>query len=265
MPYANPLADAVEFGWPEQVRACLAQGAPLDWLDPEYDYDLLDVALTSGFIEIAELLLDAGVPLERTRHRGESRLYWIAFCQQPEGVAFLLEREASLAGDERGWTPLHGICWHSETMGGDPPAQEKIIRLLVVAGAPLEAQDTNGATPLHWALDGDVANPSSVWVLLELGANPNALDNGGSSPLHYAISEHCVTCVELLLASGANPFVANHFGETPLARAQRELQKKEEWVREDPKWQWVADEAKKILVLLEAAVAGTEQNRKGRR
>ncbi|MBB6048828.1 ankyrin repeat domain-containing protein [Armatimonas rosea] len=253
MPYANPLADAVEFGWLEQARACLAQGAPLDWLDTEYDYDLLDVALTSGFIEIAELLLDAGVPLERTRQQGESRLYWIAFCQQPEGVAFLLKHGASLAADVRGWTPLHAICWHSETQGGDPPAQEKIIRLLVAAGAPLEARASSGGTPLHWALAGDVANPSSVRILLELRANPNALDNGGSSPLHYAISEHCVTCVELLLASGANPFVANHYGETPLARAQREVKKREEIAREEPEWQWVADNAKEILALLEAA------------
>jgi cytohesin len=255
MPYANPLADAVEFGWLDQVRACLAQGAILDWLDTEYDYDLLDVALTSGFIEIAMLLLEAGVPLERTRTRDESRLYWIAFCQQPEGVAFLLEHGASLAGDERGWTPLHGICWHSETMGGDPPAQEKIIRMLVASGAPLEAQDTNGGTPLHWALAGDVANPSSVWVLLELGANPNALDNGGSSPLHYAISEHCVTCVELLLASGANPVIANHSGETPLARAQRLCTKYEKWVAEEAEWQWALNEAKEILALVKAATA----------
>jgi ankyrin repeat protein len=256
MPYANPLADAVEFGWLEQAKACLAQGAALDWLDTEYDYDLLDVALTSGFIEIAELLLEAGVPLERTRTRDESRLYWVAFCQQPEGVAFLLEHGASLAANIWGRTPLHGICWHSEVLGhGDPIAQEKIIRMLVAAGAPLEARASSGETPLHWALDGDIANPSSVQVLLELGANPNALDNGGSSPLHYAISEHCVTCVELLLASGANPFVANHYGETPLARAQREVKKREEIAREEPEWQWVADDAKEILALLEAATA----------
>lgn len=257
MPYANPLADAVEFGWLEQARACLAQGAPLDWLDTEYDYDLydlLDVALTSGFIEIAELLLEAGVPLERTRHQGLSRLYWIAFCQQPEGVTFLLEHGASLAANIWGRTPLHGICWHSEVLGhGDPIAQEKIIRLLVAAGAPLETRASSGETPLHWALDGDIANPSSVRVLLELGANPNALDNGGSSPLHYAISEHSAPCVELLLASGANPFVANHYGETPLARAQRIRAKYETWVAEEAEWQWVADDAKEILALLEAA------------
>jgi ankyrin repeat protein len=255
MPYANPLADAVEFGWLEPARACLAQGEALDWRDPEYDYDLLDVALTSGFIEIAELLLEAGVPLERARTRDESRLYWIAFCQQPEGVAFLLKHGASLAADVRGWTPLHGICWHSETQGGDPPAQEKIIRMLVAAGAPLEAQDSNGGTPLHWALAGDVANPSSVRILLELGADPNALDNGGSSPLYYAISGHCVTCVELLLASEANPFVANHSGETPLARAQRIRAKYETWVAEEAEWQWALDQAKEVLALVEAATA----------
>ena len=272
-----PLFGAVESGSLECVQLLLAKNARLDYTD-DYDYDLLDVALTQedhdrgtskkpspSYVTIAKLLLTAGVPLDRINTSGHSRLYWIVFCQQEYGVRFLLEQGASRAEDDRGCTPLYAICWHAET----PPiaaitVQEPIIRMLAAAGVPLE---TPKSSSLHTAIYGDIPNPNTVRLLLELGANPNPEKHGGdgTGPLQWAVGEHSVESVRLLLQYGADPVHPSRTGETPLARAQRVLQKQEEWAREDPEWQWVADQAKTVLALLEAAVAGIEQNGNGRR
>lgn len=270
-----PLFGAVESGSVECVQLLLAKNARLDYTD-DYDYDILDVALTqedhyrpgskkpsTSYVTIAKRLLTAGVPLDRINTSGQSRLYWIAFCQQEYGVRFLLEQGASRAGDDRGCTPLYAICWHAET----PPitaitVQEPIIRMLAAAGVPLETPECSA---LHTAIYGDVPNPNTVRILLELGANPEERGGDGTRPLHWAVGEHSVESVRLLLQHGADPLHPSHSGETPLARAQRVLQKQEEWAREDPEWQWVADQAEAVLALLEAAVAGIEQNGDGRR
>lgn len=58
-------------------------------------------------------------------------------------------------------------------------------RVLVEAGAPLEARRGDGTTPLHWAAgEGDVALTN---LLLQAGADPNAAARfAGDTPLHAA-------------------------------------------------------------------------------
>lgn len=263
-----PIFGAVESGSLKCVQLLLEQGARIDHTD-EYGYDLLDVALNredhyappprkvrSLLIHIPDLLLKAGVPLEypkkrgRPRKHGATRLYWIAFCQQEQGVEYLLKRGVSLLPDAKGLTALHAICWH----GQFPliPTQERIIRMLVAAGVPIDARNSEGATPLHWAICGDVSNPESVRILLELGASVEAQSTSGSYPLHWAVNEPCLKSVELLLAYGANPLSLNYKGQTPVDLARRQKEKRDKNALEDPEFQRVADMAQSILDLLES-------------
>ena len=177
----------------EAVRLLAAAGASLDWDDSQGDaLDVVlaaineeDLPLAAG-LGVAQALLDAGVPLERTDRSGETRLARAAFAERADEVAFLLERGASLATDKYGATPLHKICWQGEHNPETDAKCERIIRLLVAAGISPDARDRRQGTPLDEALGGDWSNQTAAWTLLALGATVDAPDTPGRTPLYYA-------------------------------------------------------------------------------
>lgn len=96
-----------------------------------------------------------------------------------------------------GPTPLHGRANYERyqtSWGGEENALE-CSKLLVEAGAEINAGDKDGWTPLHCASEpkesilsqGSSRSNSKdhlVKILLEAGANPNAQTSNGLSPLH---------------------------------------------------------------------------------
>lgn len=87
---------------------------------------------------------------------------------------------------------------------------------LLRGGAPVDARDDGGATPLHWVTG--VASVAMATALLDAGAPPDALDKEGKAPIYWLAKEEAL--VALLLARGAD--AARHAtlgGATPLHRA----------------------------------------------
>ena len=77
-----------------------------------------------------------------------------------------------------------GYCDHTAlhwaAMGQTWPGA---VKLLVKAGADLEAKDWEGCTPLHRAAQYSKGTECRVVAaLLDLGADPRALDNNGKTP-----------------------------------------------------------------------------------
>ena len=72
-------------------------------------------------------------------------------------------------------------------------------------------EDSKGATPLHRAAEG--RQPVSIRVLLRAGAAVNALSKEGCTPLHFAARAGCAEAVRLLLEGGANVLIPNASGE----------------------------------------------------
>ena len=60
-----------------------------------------------------------------------------------------------------------------------------MIRLLLKAGSNIDAQDKNGATPLHRAVRTRCA--AAVKCFLEAGADPTIRNKPGSTPFHLAV------------------------------------------------------------------------------
>ena len=60
-----------------------------------------------------------------------------------------------------------------------------MIRLLLKAGSKIDAQDKNGATPLHRAVRTRCT--SAVKCLLDAGADPAIRNKPGSTPFHLAV------------------------------------------------------------------------------
>ena len=97
-----------------------------------------------------------------------------------------------------------------------------IIRLLEDKEADVNAQNINGATPLHFAVHCD--NPTIVEILLKFKADPNIheyFDVGECTPLHRAVERNQFTICQMLLEAGANPSAKSKLGFTALHYAAR--------------------------------------------
>src|SRR6478609_3862023 len=92
--------------------------------------------------DAARALLAAGVPVNAVNRRGAAALHY--------------------ACDPRPLSP----AWN-------PPAQRRVIDLLVSSGAAVDQPDRGGVTPLHRAVRA--RSPAAVAALLSAGADPRTM------------------------------------------------------------------------------------------
>jgi hypothetical protein len=119
---------------------------------------------------------------------GDTALHLAAAGYRTAIVRLLLAAGANpnAAFNHRRGRPLHyaadgyiiGPAWNEK-------AQLETIRLLLDAGAEIEAADKNGATALHRAVRTRCA--AAVRCLLDAGANPLVKNKSGSTPFHLAV------------------------------------------------------------------------------
>ncbi|ELR25293.1 protein kinase domain containing protein [Acanthamoeba castellanii str. Neff] len=91
----------------------------------------------------------------------------------------------------------------------------KKLEYLWTRGASIDCHDeTNGYTPLHWAIINDKQH--SVSWLLTHEAKVNAKDSMGWTPLHYAAHSSKTDVTRALLERGASPSLKNNKGKLPV-------------------------------------------------
>lgn len=129
-------------------------------------------------------------------------------------VQFLLERRANpLARDSSfGLTALH----HAVARGN-----YEMTKMLLKAGANLEAKDKQGQTALHKTTAQE--NTFLMALLLKEGANLEAKTNKGCTALHLAVHANNLSVVVFLLQSGADINARNNKGMTPLHVSMRNM------------------------------------------
>jgi ankyrin repeat protein len=96
----------------------------------------------------------------------------------------------------------------------------QVFQALLEHGADIEAKHNGGMTPLHGACCGGhsaVANE-----LLIRGANMEAKSDEGNTPLHTAAGRDRLPVVRALLSGGANLLAANNEGRLPIHFAVRQ-------------------------------------------
>ncbi|KDR11771.1 integrin-linked protein kinase [Zootermopsis nevadensis] len=118
-------------------------------------------------------------------------------------------------GDDHGFSPLH---WSSKE------GHIKIVDLLMLRGARVNATNRGDDTPLHLAAAH--GHRDIVHMLLRNRADVNFTNEHGNTPLHYACFWGYQAVAEDLVTHGALVSLANKDGDTPLDKARGTLAKR---------------------------------------
>ncbi|MCJ1394626.1 hypothetical protein MMC18_007506 [Xylographa bjoerkii] len=94
------------------------------------------------------------------------------------------------------------------------------LKMMIDAGANLEAKEINGYTVLFKAMECSTSN-ETIQALLEGGSDINARDLDGKTLFHLACRTHDVKRVQFLIDAGGNPLVTDHAGNTILHEASQ--------------------------------------------
>jgi ankyrin repeat protein len=173
-------------------------------------------------------------------YEGDTALHLAAAGYRVEIVKELLAAGANpnAAQNHRQSGPLHyaadGFIKGSK---GNPDRQVETIGTLLDAGAKINAQDKNGATPLHRAVR--TRSAAAVKYLLKRGSDAKLRNKPGSTPFHLAVQNtgHGGTgaevakaaqreIIETLLSYGLSPKLKDAKGKTVFESARSE------WIRE---------------------------------
>ena len=123
----------------------------------------------------------------------------------------------------------NGADINAETSNGTTPliaaaraGNENVIKLLHSYKVALDHRTQSGNTALGLAAYSVPIRPNIVRLLMELGANPNISDNSGRTPLHWVAQDANVEMVSLLISNPKTLLSEiDNFGWTPLYYAKR--------------------------------------------
>ncbi|QPH54853.1 ankyrin repeat domain-containing protein [Pontivivens ytuae] len=97
----------------------------------------------------------------------------------------------------------------------------------------VNSRDSCGDTPLHVIVRrGDL---HGVRLLIEAGADVNAIGDMGETPLHVAVGQGSPDVVEALLRAGARDDIRSEFDDTPREKMEQFHPELKRLL--DPKWQ----------------------------
>ncbi|CAH8634846.1 unnamed protein product [Schistosoma intercalatum] len=208
----TPLMEAAREGHEETVALLLAVGAEVNARTEETQETALTLAACGGFIEVCEMLLNAGADIEVGGVGCSTPLMEAAQEGHLELVRRLLERGALVnAVTATGDTALHYAAENGHV---------KVCEKLLDWGAVFGAMTEGGRTPLMKA--ARTGHLEVVQLFLERGvAIDQPTSQNDANALSLACSGGHAKMVEFLLQHGADPQYQLRDGSTMLIEAAR--------------------------------------------
>jgi ankyrin repeat protein len=203
-----PIFHAVENGDTNAIAQYLRLGSNVNTPILSYRYGgkrdapLLDIAVLNGQLETVEFLLKNGANPNQPDYSGKAPLEWVIGSrgndetaeQQAKILKALIESGADpnrKDSDHYGYTPLINAASLGEL---------EIVKILLAAGANINATNNEGMTALHFAENAEIAQ-----FLIKAGADRNA-HPGGETPAQTAVRLGNFSALTVLTnASVANP------------------------------------------------------------
>ena len=224
------------------VRSLIEAGANVNLATAGDGSSPLVVAISNGYFDVAQYLLDHGADPNLTNIDGLAALYAVIEAQWPpaiatprpitaqETVSYLQLMTALLAHDAHPnarinkplwFSPLHANSWWVKPIGATPfwrAAQATdlaAMKLLVAYGADPKLASTPEDTALHvaagigWAGNfstnvPDGFMPSVKYLVEEIGLDVNAVDSQGYTPVMGAAWRGDNDLVQYLVSHGAD-------------------------------------------------------------
>lgn len=180
----------------------------------------LQKAAWKGDLSLVKLLIEQGTPVNKSCDFNRwTALHAATHKGYVEIAEFLIKHGADVnVKDKDGYTALHNTA--DSFLKGFPRKRTEVDRnriaaLLLKHGANVNATTNHGETVLHGAALTN--NVGLVQFLLKKGADSNIQQSQGITPLHFALSagENRLEVVRLLLSHGADLNVTDENGRTP--------------------------------------------------
>jgi ankyrin repeat protein len=161
------------------------------------DLDVYEASALGYLDRLRERLDDDPAAVTALSADGYTALHFASYFAKPEAARVLLERGAlvgSVAENEMRVQPLHSAAAGRHI---------EICRLLLAAGAEVDARQAGGFTPLHEAAQN--GDPEMVELFLSAGADPtSATDDGRTAADIAAESAHPDVARRLREVAGAD-------------------------------------------------------------
>jgi len=208
----GPLHMACFHGHTEVAKTLIEEGALVNTPHSEGNTALF---FALKYPAIMKLLIDAGANVNAQNGGNEKPLNIAVKIDNIEAVKLLLENKATVNHKNlKEETVLHAVAKPHYSLVVHNP---EIARLLIEAGAKIDARDNEGCTALHRA--AEYCHAPLIDVFFRQGADINARDNRGETPLYKMEmkqtgmereevkafrQEHLVATRDMLLGRGAN-------------------------------------------------------------
>jgi ankyrin repeat protein len=166
----------------------------------------LHLAAEKGHWDVVKYLVEGkGADVKAANNGGYTPLHWAAGQGNLDAVKYLVEKGADVLARNS-----HDTVLHRAVRGNN----KEIIRLLLERIKEkfnqdsqqvyqyINAQDTEGDTPLMWA--AEIGRVSAAQVLLEYNVDINLKNNDGMTALHWAANNCHLDIAKLLLKHNAN-------------------------------------------------------------
>ena len=206
----------------ECVQQLIDSGANVNVRGPVGGMTLLCFAAVCNFVDVIDLLVQAGVAVDVRDDRGLTALHYAALSAGPECIWKLIELGVPIdAQSNKGKTAFYLTVINEE---------RERAQQLIGLGANIETRDNTSRTPLHWAAWNNCV--VSTRFLVKAGADVRAIDSDGNTPLlsvtenatKIQFGEGCIqlACkkilpvVRLLIQAGADVNALNYCGSAPL-------------------------------------------------